>query len=235
MLRGGKRPLSVGLRSSHCVLNAFRHQRKTHNLLGALADLREQVLNAFRHQRKTHSTSPDMPDDSPLVLNAFRHQRKTHLANLKREIQRLGSCSTPFGIRGKPTRGGCRLSASSGRAQRLSASEENPRERNAPCAASVQPVLNAFRHQRKTHRPEQHRWDRSRHVLNAFRHQRKTHPPSALCWKRAWLCSTPFGIRGKPTSVAGCLIGREGTCSTPFGIRGKPTRPVPRGFPNAGR
>ena len=108
-------------------------------------------------------------------------------------------CSTPFGIKGGRT---------------------SCRDRNAV----ILDVLNAFRHQRGSHSPDQLQraaslWSAQRlsaskgvaqtergkrplgqSVLNAFRHQRGSHVKSLMGKVLAFQCSTPFGIKGGRTN-----------------------------------
>ena len=85
-----------------------------------------RVLNAFRHQRTNHRPGRAGPCDRFEVLNAFRHQRTNHQPSIA-------------DVRTDPWR-----------AQRLSASTNEPLERSAHDGDGPG-VLNAFRHQRTNH------------------------------------------------------------------------------------
>src|ERR1043165_754950 len=84
-------------------------------------------------------------------------------------------------------------------AQRLSASSEDSPRPSPPLALLVLPVLNAFRHHRKTHL-------QLGHLIVS-----------------PWTCSTPFGIIGRLTIHDAHITGAAIECSTPFGIIGRLT------------
>ena len=133
------------------------------------------------------------------MLNAFRHQRTSH-GQIEHEYQQqLTACSTPFGINERVT-AGCgsgmtltgRCSTPFGINERVTCpSRRQPRQRRRVlnafrhqrtshrpifCAAwIVVPVLNAFRHQRTSHLVGFHSSRNRSRVLNAFRHQRTSH------------------------------------------------------------
>ncbi len=131
------------------VLNAFRHQRSTHQVIRFERHRRYPVLNAFRHQRSTHAIALPPFARSPVVLNAFRHQRSTHGEGVPERVPEV-ACSTPFGINEVRTPSWMMSPGCSSCAQRLSASTKYAR-----VVAGYWPVygavLNAFRHQRSTH------------------------------------------------------------------------------------
>jgi len=60
-------------------------------------------------------------------------------------------------------------------------------------------------------------------VLNAFRHQRKEHKPTAPRRTPIFWCSTPFGINGRNTGRKALAVVNRKMCSTPFGINGRNT------------
>jgi len=203
------------------VLNAFRHQRKNHQRLGAKVSVQQDVLNAFRHQRKNHGKGCCWSGRVPEVLNAFRHQRKNHHTR-QIDPEFLRPCSTPFGINERTTRTGIGSMTNTCGAQRLSASTKEPRDPRLR-GGSGRGVLNAFRHQRKNHELIEFAMQLSEEVLNAFRHQRKNHAVQCERFRDRKRCSTPFGINERTTRGQ---LGRDThfeLCSTPFGINERTT------------
>ena len=101
------------------VLNAFRHQRRLHQLDHAAGQPLRRVLNAFRHQRRLHPWRHPVPHDGAVcstpsgirggftsvrttaraamrsVLNAFRHQRRLHIMVGTRHRSRCGAQRLP--------------------------------------------------------------------------------------------------------------------------------------------
>ena len=112
------------------------------------------------------------------VLNAFRHQRFSHACPM-RFCQGSSNCSAQRLSASKVLSHVDRCYERRRRdlgAQRLSASMVLSLDRVAVRAAAILLVLNAFRHQRFSHRPDA--WASVRcgiKVLNAFRHQRFSH------------------------------------------------------------
>ena len=252
------------------VLNAFRHQRGSHEALVEEKWALSFVLNAFRHQRGSHNIPRiRLPNfvvcSTPFgikegrtrrvglcprlrsgVLNAFRHQRGSHYLS-GAFIAVVDGCSTPFGIKeGRTPYEGAgfyapgsaqRLSASKRVApysmvgvlptglcaQRLSASKRVARGKNAAQRQRLQ-VLNAFRHQRGSHRSIGVPFPGFEIVLNAFRHQRGSHLHAGLFLRpdltRAQRLSASKRVARAPAS--GCIA--ADWCSTPFGIKEGRTR-----------
>ena len=135
-------------------------------------------------------------------------------------------CSTPFGIKENRTR---RASVVVTETQSGCSTpfgiKENRTGPSWPCR-SVE-VLNAFRHQRESHRPVRGGPPRSPRVLNAFRHQRESHNKLVTLPFHV-LCSTPFGIKENRTQTKQGEGVPEDACSTPFGIKENRTRNVGR-------
>jgi len=157
------------------VLNAFRHQRKGHHRppLGRHRHLdRAQRLSASE-ERAPITATPSRKETRCAQRLSASEERTLSLRAVAPVWE--SRCSTPFGIRGKDTKG------------------------RSTCCHTLYPVLNAFRHQRKGHeiwtidgpRPAQCSTPfgiRGKDtiqtvgvcqvndaVLNAFRHQRKGH------------------------------------------------------------
>ena len=63
-----------------------------------IADAKYPVLNAFRHQRGIHPLVGHISCGLCHVLNAFRHQRGIHTPQME-VVRKLERCSTPFGIK----------------------------------------------------------------------------------------------------------------------------------------
>ncbi len=107
------------------VLNAFRHQRNSHDRRGECGEATEgaQRLSASKELSQARKFIAQQTGE---VLNAFRHQRNSHAADCRFAVsgagaQRLSAskelsqrltgrptrcqpCSTPFGIKGTLTR-----------------------------------------------------------------------------------------------------------------------------------
>ena len=177
------------------MLNAFRHQRGSHDSLRWKRLFMKSVLNAFRHQRGSHprrffgafgqgqvlkrlSASKRVAHKSRVlvlsivdVLNAFRHQRGSHRC---------------------------------------------PAARHRHCSC----VLNAFRHQRGSHLSKlpcvpvspasAQRLSASKRVAH--------YGPGRFIWLLDE-CSTPFGIKEGRTLLGVTQSLGDLKCSTPFGIK----------------
>ena len=132
------------------VLNAFRHQRNSHHVVRSECADCADVLNAFRHQRNSHCHSaPNF--DCPAWCSTPFGIKGTLTGMLVSTVRTIWPCSTPFGIKGTLTNSLSPAPIPAGSAQRLSASKEL-----SQCAriesVSRHNVLNAFRHQRNSHR-----------------------------------------------------------------------------------
>ena len=109
-------------------------------------------------------------------------------------------------------------------AQRLSASKRIALDKDAT-DKEAKKVLNAFRHQRESHRRETVKMLMVQGVLNAFRHQRESHRESVRIMSVLSACSTPFGIKENRTGRQARRSSRSLIqCSTPFGIKENRTR-----------
>ena len=176
------------------VLNAFRHQRGSHNEIGVedLADNCAQRLSASK--RIAPSPNRQLPRGLP-VLNAFRHQRGSHLHRCNLPLRRHE------------------------RAQRLSASK-----RIAPsCDSGLSPTarLCSTPFGIKEDRTLIARYETISAGMcsTPFGIKEDRTPQSGHNGEESKGCSTPFGIKEDRTGYALDRFGNPRECSTPFGIK----------------
>ena len=180
------------------------------------------VLNAFRHHRGRHlSVAATVSVGAWCAQRLSASQRSARSTAARRRSAAV--CSTPFGIKEVGTRRRSSMRADGASAQRLSASKDGhrPGRRDRRRRAGAQ-RLSASKRSASIAWLERHA---RRPVLNAFRHQRRSARCRAGKSPIADRCSTPFGIKGWSTAFdSPAASHRAARCSTPFGIKGWSTR-----------
>ena len=138
------------------VLNAFRHHRGGHTLIGASSAMLDAMCSTpFGITEVGIAPASRHRADVRRVLNAFRHHRGGHAADAVPASSRIAECSTPFGITEVGiAQAGDPVSRRDACSTPFGITEVGIRDRRTHGVISVS-VLNAFRHHRGGHHRRQ--------------------------------------------------------------------------------